>query len=366
MVENQSKFPISRQIDLPFINRIYQQWAVGSLFTDEQKTDFLTNIGGLKVLCTDKFLNLFVQLIGDYTEILGVFDRAEGDAMSSSLAFFYGCFTYILRFPNFQRQIEQIFYFDLLYLLVDHYLDDIRTTVEEKKEAIREIRKILTYPEKIPVQYSVEDSSNLINLIAQVYHRMWMHSPLIKRPILALFEAEIDGLKIQHNASLDEEAYLQIAERKGGYTMECLPAICGITRPEEYRIAYRLGGLLQVIDDCIDVDDDQTKGFSTIATHVLQTTGNLDPLLQWMLREVEAIDPKNTLFKVITATSIAYIPQRKPAYYSESCLAVSNRYNLIVTGNAAQTLNDAVLKEIRKLHLLGRDLYASIQLNTTF
>src|SRR5438128_10361347 len=73
------------------------------------------------------FLHRYLAFLKPYVQDSKVNAKLrEGEILASGASFFYGCFFYIMHFPNWRKHIYDIFLYNLLYMLVDHYIDDNR------------------------------------------------------------------------------------------------------------------------------------------------------------------------------------------------------------------------------------------------
>src|SRR5437763_197266 len=80
------------------------------------------------------FINYYAELLHPYLSELGLSSTTlpgsnENECAASGVMFFYGCLLYVMHFPNWGQYIEDIFLYNMLYLLVDYYLDDIKVDV---------------------------------------------------------------------------------------------------------------------------------------------------------------------------------------------------------------------------------------------
>lgn len=274
-------------------------------------------------------LRKYIELLRPYTEILGISGEnnrpREADCAASGIVFFYGCLCYIMQFPEWGQYIEDIFLYNLLYILVDHYIDDIRIDPNLKNRAIEQMMILIIDPLQHQTLPLIDP---VLKTIAMVYHRLITRRPQAKLSIIKLFEAEIEGLSIQKDGSRPREDYYAIAVRKGGYTMQVLQQIVGNTDPTITEASYHIGTIMQLIDDSVDVLADQKNGIHTIASYDLETTGNLNALWIDIMNRIRHIDARFTIFIILYTIFTVYLPDRIPNCYTSELRQLTNPINL--------------------------------------
>lgn len=318
--------------------------------TIEDKLCIMGILTGTEPTVGRPLLRKYIDLLRPYTDILGISGKGdqprEADCVASGIVFFYGCLFYIMHFPGWGAHIEDIFLYNLLYILVDHYIDDIRIQPELKNQTIAQMFTLIHNPlAEIPLL------DPILKTIAIVYYRLITRCPDTKPAILDLFLAEIEGLSIQKSATLSREQYYNIALRKGGYTMKVLQRIVGNSDPTLDAAAYKLGEIVQFLDDLLDVVTDMKNGIHTIATHDLRTRGNLDELWIDTMHKINAIDPRFTVFKILHTFFAVYIPGRNPISFSEELRLSVNSLNLFEC-NASSMLVEAIMSELAAIEVL--------------
>jgi hypothetical protein len=297
--------------------------------TLENKLTLISVLTGTEVSFGTPLLRKYIELLRPYTDILGISGEdnrpREADCAASGIVFFYGCLCYIMHFPGWGQHIEDIFLYNLLYILVDHYIDDIKVNSIDKKHAISQMYILIMDPsqhERLPL------IDPILKTIAIVYQRLITRCPDTKKSIIKLFEAEIEGLTIQKDSSSSREKYYDIAIRKGGYTMQVLQHIVGDTDPTITDASFHIGTIMQLIDDSVDVIADQKNGIHTIASYDLQNKGNLDELWIDIMNRIRNIDARFTIFTFLYTVFTVYLPDRIRDCYSESLRQLTNPLNL--------------------------------------
>jgi len=279
------------------------------------------------------FLSKYIDFLSPYTSILGLSGKnnipREDDCVASGIVFFYGCMFYIMHFPSWGIHIEDIFLYDLLYILVDHYIDDIRIEPSVKSKSIDQMFILIADPLAYKL---IPDIDPILITIADIYHRLCIRCPSAKKSIITLFKAEIEGLSIQKDNSLSREKYYDIALRKGGYTVQLLQTIVGNKEKEIDNAAYKIGEIMQVLDDMLDVMSDQKNGINTIATYDLTNKGCLDELWIDTIKRINEIDTRFTIFKILYTIFAVYIPDRIPQAYSPLLRSYTKPINIFDYG----------------------------------
>lgn len=297
--------------------------------TLQNKLTLINVLTGTEVSFGTPLLRKYIELLRPYTEILGISGEnnrpREADCAASGIVFFYGCLCYIMHFPNWGHHIEDIFLYNLLYILVDHYIDDIRIDSSSKKRAIEQMYILVMDPSQ---HENLSLIDPVLKTIAMVYHRLITRCPKAKNSIIKLFEAEIEGLTIQKDSSMSREKYYDIAVKKGGYTMQVLQHIVGNNDPSITEASYHIGTIMQLIDDSVDVLADQKNGIHTIASYDLQNKGNLNELWIDIMNRIRHIDSRFTIFIILYTIFAVYLPDRIKDCYTAEMRQLTNPINL--------------------------------------
>lgn len=334
--------------------------------TETDKGTLMKVLTGTEKTYGAPLLRKYIELLRPYTEILGITGEnnrpREADCLASGIVFFYGCLFYIMHFPGWGRHIEDIFLYTLLYMLVDHYIDDIGLDSNLKNQAIKQMFILIDNP--LAHEY-LQLIDPVLKTIAIVYHKLITRCPNTKPLIIKLFKAEIDGIYIQNN-NCSRTQYYDIANRKGGYTMEVLQHIVGNNDPTISLASFQMGNIMQLLDDMVDINADKNNGIHTIATYELETEGKLDNLWVDIINRINSIDDRFTIFKILYTVFAVYIPDRNRENFSVNLWSQTNCINLFDYTHgcdASALLVDAIMNELAAMETL--ELLKSIVVSPT-
>lgn len=332
--------------------KIAEKWVFPVTESDKQiLMNFLTGTE----TAFNSLLIKYIELLKPYMKILGLVNNnpRESDCLASGIVFFYGALFYIMHFPNWGNYIRDIFLYDLLYILVDHYLDDNNVDSQIKTVAISQMACIIMNPSSHTDMTLIDP---LLKTVAIVYEELITRCPLAKDPIIKLFQAEITGLSIQNNNNLSRDSYYNIAMQKGGYTVQVLQALVGNTDPKITKASYELGEIVQLLDDILDNFSDISNRIHTIATHDLKHQGNLDNLWIDLMMKIDRIDNRFNIFKIFYSIFAVYIPDRCKECFSEQLRCQTNKLNLFDYNygcDASLLLVRSIMDEIYAMKLIN-------------
>lgn len=329
-----------------------EQWLPP--ITEEDKILLMYVLSGSHSKFGTPLLHKYISLLQPYLTVLGITGKSaqprEADCLASGIVFFYGCLFYIMHFPGWGRYIEDIFLYDLLYILVDHYIDDIRIDDALKQQAITQMFILIANPlAELPFIDPV------LKTIAEVYHKLITHRPSTKSSINKLFLAEIESLQIQRSGEWSREKYYEIALKKGGCTMHVVQNIVGDIDPEITQASFNIGCIMQLIDDCADVQTDIQNNIHTIATHELRLNGNLDNIWVDIVDRIAHIDRRFTIFIILYNIFAIYLPDRLAQNYSPELLQQTNKINLFDYNYGCEgstLLVNAIMTELTQMQLI--------------
>lgn len=113
---------------------------------------------------------------------------------------------------------------------------------------------------------------------------------------------------------------------------------------------------MQLVDDCVDVLADRRNGIHTIATHDLQTKGNLDDLWIEIMHRISLIHPRFKVFIILYSIFAVYVPDRVPQMFTEQLRTKTTELNLFAGCDGSSLLIESIMNE-----LLAKDLLTDIQ-----
>lgn len=298
------------------------------------------NIGSL-------LIKKYIELLKPYINIL-TYHGIE--YIASGILFFYLCLIYIMHFPDWGRHIEDIILYNLLYLLVDHYIDD--KVSEVKDIVISQMYILINNP-----YCKLELADPILELISNIYSKLISHCPNIKDIIILLFEAEVESAKIQNSSNLDREQYYNIALKKGAYTVQVLQRIVENNDRDISDISFNIGAILQLIDDSVDVIIDRDSNINTIATYDLKNYGNLDRLWVDIATRISNLDNKFLVFKIIYTVFVMYIPTKYQNNYSKELYLKTKELNIFnCESDFFSLLTDMLINELTIIEILNGKL----------
>lgn len=328
---------------------IVKKW-LPKTFGDE-KNDIIKIINSGKNTGLYILLKKYVEIIKPYAYIIGIDNglgkTREYDCMASGIVFFYGCLIYIMHHENWYQYMTDISLYNILYILVDHYMDDIKIEEEVKKRAMGQMAILIETPERYQ-ELDLEDK--ILEDIAKIYEQLVKRNPETKNAMKKIFHAEMESVYIQKNSDHSRETYYNLALKKGGYTMEVLKYMVGIKNDDNS--TYELGIIMQLIDDCIDVFADLDNGINTIATHDFQKFGNIDNIITEIIHRIDNIDKKYRIFNIIYMMFVTYIPNRIPNAVSPKLYSQLNQYNIFEQINGSEFLTEFIKNELYSLNIL--------------
>lgn len=258
-------------------------------------------------------VDYYISFLTKYLDILGV---NTGQTMSNELlssGFFFFCGGILLKICEVGKitLIEDIFDFMILYMLVDHYLDnkDINDTLKNRN--LHYMHLLIENPHLIDSIHHQNDCAPFIINLVKIYNNLSQKYPHSLSSLKKIFYAEVEGIKIQKNPHLPRNKYLDICEKKGGLTTQAVQSIIGVS-PDQY--GYDVGACVQLVDDILDVNGDIENGIHTIATHELKTNKSLDQLIYYTVNKIYHLSNKYNILKPPMMMILIYVVRMKNNY----------------------------------------------------
>jgi hypothetical protein len=188
-------------------------------------------------------------------------------------------------------RVEPLFALTSLYMLIDSYLDDAATPTADKRQLIRRLLHGLDDP----TQITSGSSNSLYDRICQHIMTLRSSTPVAIPSLKRLVQLEVQSTMIQSQPNLDLTVYRQIAEAKGGATVQAMEALLGLPITPE---GYELGVCFQLVDDLYDTRIDQVDGIMTISTFMYQRDGHADALLNEVIGRIHHLPGRFNIFKI--------------------------------------------------------------------
>jgi len=311
----------------------------------------------------EQFIVEYLRLIWPYLDVLGYKTKTyrEADAPASGVVFFYGCLMYIVHFPNWGDYLPDIIYYNLMYQLVDHYLDDNTISDSQRNIDLQTMLRMLDFPTG---DYS--HCTNELQALARAYQQLLERRPQCKDAVKSLFIIELQSMTKQKNGKLQRSEYYQLALTKGRLTMQVLGSIMNISTIQEQAVVDGIGHIMQLVDDCMDVLADQEKGIHTTATYDLIHDGNLDRLWSDIVIRIGQLPNTINVFKIVYCIFAVYLPDRVNVF-SPNLQASTHQYNWcrfdgsgLLTG-AVDRIIDELLSGHRSFNNDNSELSSTVQ-----
>jgi len=217
---------------------------------------------------------------------------------------FYGCVLLSISQFGEIRNVNDLFKFTALYLYVDHYLDNISVSIEEKKKVLSKMKSVLINPKRLSDEDCLEISEyerrRLIFATDMLVDLIEKYD--ILNDLKNVFYFQVKGLQIQGRKDYSEEEYIEILE-KSSYSVFAIQSILGGSKTEK---EYQIGRCVQLIDDFVDVYKDMDEGINTYATYCLKRDGILDNYINYMNTQIDKLYCSYNAVKPFMYGIIAY------------------------------------------------------------
>lgn len=247
----------------------------------------------------------------------------EGTHLAGS-AFYFGCLILCACQKQHisKKDSALLFDFTAMYMLADNYLDDVSIPMPKKKEFVKHAHQILK--EELLEDIPDKQMSTYLKVLFERYMHICQHSKYGKSYLISAFEAEMLSVKIQSNFNLDYSVYKEVAERKGGTTVQALQAIIDMPVTD---VEYELGALIQYTDDLMDISDDLQMKICTPAVKCIQLHGYADQVLFETFIRWDRIPEKYNIFKPLSFTMIILGIYDNKKYFSSNVLQMIESRN---------------------------------------
>ena len=272
----------------------------------------------------------FTSVIKAFTDRLQTipYSFSKSEQVSGSICFFGGVFTSLLNY-GYIENIDGLFTFALCYMLIDHFLDDDTINEAEKTKCMSEVYLFMSTGEK--------SDNKLIDAAADRYLKLVTEVPECQEYILKLFKSELEGVKVQSRKDLPREVYLKIAEEKGGYTAAVIGSIIGLDGEDEKRESFRLGSVIQWVDDFLDLEDDSLLSIYTLVRYDLDR-GNLDEYIEYTIEKIDILSNVYNFFKPILLLGLILSVHDNPGCIGDELNELLQKYNPFDKNTSKNTL----------------------------
>jgi hypothetical protein len=309
-----------------YIWKVLSKWLIP---TQPQNKVDLINLQNLNLISNYMYDIDFIPFIKAFSDRLNSINYyfSNSEKVSGAFCFYGSLFTSLLNFGHVES-IDDLFTFALGYMLIDHFLDNKDICLKEKEEKIREIGDYL-------LNGIVYENNELIQVIQERYNDLILRKPYCKKYFLHLFRAEWEGHKLEKNNNLTQNQdqtrfhYLDICEKKGGYTALCIASIMDLLSNEEdgkSKNAYNLGDCIQRVDDMLDIDDNKELGIYTLIRYDIENK-NVDQYIYETCVLIENLSSNYNFFKPILLTGIILSIHDHPHIVSEDLFLLIKSYD---------------------------------------
>ncbi|CAK7994944.1 Hypothetical protein POVR1_LOCUS462 [uncultured virus] len=250
--------------------------------------------------------------------------RASNEFLFGGLSFFVGIVVLINLYPPHDSCYSSKYHrraliFTIIYLYLDHSLDNPHLTSHEKKLLIEEIRSLMNGD-------SIQKHRPIQNLYQELIAPLDDSSRMVIRN---LFAVVVKSVEIQYQDHSIEQ-YLEISKEKGEWTIYTMyVSVTGkfIEKVDPiYQELFKLGECVQLFDDLVDTSDDHRSGIKTIATNHLETFGSLDRLEKHLRSELKLFPPKLETVSQLMIWGLDYLILRSKHFSSKRKMVIRRRF----------------------------------------
>lgn len=255
-------------------------------FSSERRTYILNAI---------KNSGLLQELSKHYKEVFPEHVNWTTDMRVSSFVFYYMTIIYTSTSDQWMTLIPYLQSYTKLYILVDYLIDD---PVANNKQAKIQLWKNVLFN-------NIRTSNNEVQLYWMLVDRF----PDLKVIFRNLLELELST----------EEKSIQ----KGYLTMMI------VDKMSNQNDGYIVGSLMQLLDDCLDIEQDLKDNIKTAATECYKQQGNVNKLWLDIHKTVLELSEERWAFKFLYGILLYYVPQRYSKYYTIELIEKTKMYDWI-------------------------------------
>ena len=295
---------------------------------------YLSNINDVESI--DNLISDFIDRINDLVATL-TFDQKKKFLSEDTLISGAGCFYFsvLISYIHYGeiRNIDALFNFASLYMLLDYFLDDSSISTKTKKSVVKILNQAMDNPFDSVEPVSIDmgsDTSNqhsLVKKMITILRKILQDVPSSHKYLREVYYAEILSSKIQYVHGLSRPIYHHASVWKGGATTQAIQSILKLPVTDD---EYNLGATIQLVDDIYDVEKDIEEEINTAATWDLETHGNLDSIVTECIESINNLSSKYSIMKVVLMNMLMYgIASRGESLFSKTLIVQLNKYLLV-------------------------------------
>lgn len=269
---------------------------------------------------------------------------SKNNLFSAHLTFIVSIFFYFVNLDKINKEkldlllynIDALISFIILYIVIDHTLDDDDTNLEEFKIAAFNVfanikNKNINDP---LVKIAIFHLENILKI-----------SPNSKPSLISIAKSEFKSIEIQKS----DNNPLNTCYEKGGKTFIALSSI--LSNGDVFDGADTLGKISQLVDDILDVEDDKNMEICTYVTETLDKKGNIDCAIEKVYEQVSLLSKIYDKVKPSLLHSISTVLVNSPYITLEMRCLLLNYSVLLYTGSGKGNniaMFDLLVNEVTK------------------
>lgn len=227
------------------------------------------------------------------------------DKIASACVFYFSIIGLGLGCDVQNLDLEILNLYNFAYLISDTAIDNPKINDTERQGLIYKI--INAYQSR-----SITDDQR-INILIELINRIEEKRPDLKNIIKTVFLSHLTKALSQNRKDLSENLFEKTKE-KGIETIAVVNKIFRIKFSESGKLA---AGIIQRIDDMIDIKDDIDEGNYTFAVHLWKETGYIDSEIYSCMKDIIFILDEWKVLGVMYIQFLYYICRTSPYISSE-------------------------------------------------
>jgi hypothetical protein len=243
-----------------------------------------------------EFLSLYVKIYKQELCIENVkFGKGQGDSTTSGMA----CFFFICSLKGKNSDVKDLITKSLayvgLYMHVDNYLDDPNICEDDKKYLLSWL-----------LDNNRKGGTKFLDEILRLYNILDIKTEENKKLFMNLVKITADASRIQKKNNLDYSAYLDICEKKGGWTVVVAGRLISKSDILDEEL-FLLGECIQLLDDIADCSFDIMDGIETVCTYVIKTEFFLDKMADILMFKLKSLSNFLGFHAIIIEYMLRYV-----------------------------------------------------------